>query len=271
MPAKTRSVCSWPRPPPRATPPRGRAAITSAGEISTLSLPKADQTSMMAASSRRSAGLVRRAEILSVSPRHRRSGCRSGSRRKTAGSSSAAAQVTGHDLIGLVRMGADIVHRRVPGAPKARNSAWRSLQDVRRGDHAVDQQSGSLGGVGQKVAVLGILGLGQPGLARHRGVHLLEQKGVSRVWSPCRSTTSMIGFAQASLLEQDIQVELRRAADGDRDRLTLEVGDRAGCPCSRRCHRRRACRQSPARTAAGPHPARRTTTISCRPPAIAST
>ena len=47
--------------------------------------------------------------------------------------------------------------------------------------------------------MFGILGLGQPGLERYRGVHLLEEEGFAAPGRRCRSTTSMIGFAAGQL------------------------------------------------------------------------
>ena len=47
----------------------------------------------------------------------------------------------------------------------------------------VDDQAWSIGAVRQQVAVLGLLALRQPGLPRHRGVHLLKEGIVARVLS----------------------------------------------------------------------------------------
>jgi hypothetical protein len=74
--------------------------------------------------------------------------------------------------------------------------------------------------------VLDGLSLREPGLPGYRCIHLLQLQGGDRILR--RQVDDIdVGFRQPSLLEQHIDVELRDAAAEERDRLTLEVGDRA--------------------------------------------
>ena len=65
---------------------------------------------------------------------------------------------------------------------------------------------------------------GQEGLIGHRGVDLLQQEGLAGILGG-KIHDLDVGLAEAGLLEQDVQVEVRYAAPQDRHRLALEIGD----------------------------------------------
>ena len=128
-----------------------------------------------------------------------------------------------HDLVGFVWMGGDILHSGIPSLCERLELFFPTVEDPCRGHQAVNDQTGMVRIVDQQVAMRSILGLGEERFVSHRGIDLLQQKGLGSILGR-QIHDRDIGLAEAQLLEQDVQVELLKTAAQSCYGLAFEIG-----------------------------------------------
>ncbi len=127
--------------------------------------------------------------------------------------------------IGFVGIAAVVGDRLIPRFDDAGDILLVRIRPTCFDDDDIGDQAGRGGAVDQQVTEIGGLALGEPGLPGHRRIDALGDEGAAGI-ARGHVDGIQIGFLQAGLAKQHVQVEFRHRAFVDSDLPALQVGDR---------------------------------------------